>query len=76
VLTKDSDHTLHELMQSSIRVFCLLKYLSTMSRELERIMNGSNIISADIALEHNSTVFWLVFHFGAAEKCSLIDINN
>ena len=55
MLTKDSDHTLHELMQSSIRVFCPLKYLSTMSRELERLMNGSNIISADIALEHNST---------------------
>ena len=47
LLTKDADHALHELLQSSVHVglrFCPLRYLSTMSRELERSINDNIIV--------------------------------
>jgi len=60
LLTKDFDHTLYELLHSSIRVglkFCPMKYLSVMSKELERSMNGCGIASPHCSLLLNTTVF-------------------
>jgi len=60
LLTKDVNHTLCELLHSSMRVglkFCPMKYLSVMSKELERAMNGCVIVSPHCSLLLNTTVF-------------------
>jgi len=76
LLTKDADHTLHELLQSSVRVglrFCPLKYLSIMSRELERSINDSIIVSSDGFLVHDSTIFDSIT---VCEVCSDVEVRN
>ena len=56
ILTRDDDHTLHKLLQSSLCVglkFSPMKHLQIVSKELERSMSGRLAVSLLLQTVHS-----------------------